>query len=291
MNRANSPIETPADRDVATAIAATPSTTEHRRGRPAGEIFLRMSSIVLFFLIWQGISTLNVNVLHSFNPILLPAPLTVLETGVEMAVSGELWQHIWASLTRVIQGFTIAAGLGVVIGALVGRSRLAENLIDPVIVMLRPIPPLAFLPMMVLWFGIGEFSKIAFIAYAAFFPIFTTTVEGIKYIDPILIRAAASLGASRRDIFRHVVLPAAFPSIVTGLRIGFGIAFFVIVAAEFIAADAGLGFLINDSRTFFLVPRMLLGAAVIGAIGFIFNTGLRMLEDRLLRWRRNAQDA
>lgn len=276
---------------MAAAIASASPTSKKSRGRTSAEICLRVGSIILFFAGWQGISSLNANVWHTFNPVLLPAPLSVLQTGIEMAESGELWQHIWASLTRVVQGFSIAALVGVAVGALVGRSRLAENLIDPIVVMLRPIPPLAFLPMMVLWFGIGEFSKIAFIAYAAFFPVFTTTVEGIKYIDPVLIRAAASLGATRRDIFRYVVLPAAFPSIVTGLRIGFGIAFFVIVAAEFIAADAGLGFLINDSRTFFLVPRMLLGAAVIGAIGFLFNTGLRMLEGWLLRWRRDAQGA
>jgi ABC-type nitrate/sulfonate/bicarbonate transport system permease component len=163
-----------------------------------------------------------------------------------------------------------------------------ESLVDPMLELLRPIPPLAFLPMMVLWFGIGEASKISFIAYAAFFPIFTTTLEGIKYVDPLLLRAAESLGASRRDLFRYVVLPAATPSIITGLRLGFGLSFFVIVAAEFIAADAGLGYLINDARTFFLVSQMLLGAAVIGLIGFAFNRLLRLLEARLLRWRKTA---
>lgn len=249
----------------------------------------RIGSIVLFFGLWYAASLGNAHVFKFFNPIMLPPPDVVLKTGIAMAVSGDLWLHIGASLGRVVQGFLIAAVAGVVMGTLVGRSRVIEDLIEPMIELLRPIPPLAFLPMMVLWFGIGEASKIGFIAYAAFFPVFTTTVEGIKFVDPLLIRAAASLGASERDIFRHVVLPAALPNIITGLRIGFGLSFFVIVAAEFIAADSGLGFLINDARTFFLVSNMLLGAAVIGIIGFGFNVGLRRLEARLLRWRKDAR--
>jgi ABC-type nitrate/sulfonate/bicarbonate transport system permease component len=249
---------------------------------------LRSVSIVLFFAIWAAFSFANANYLKLFNAVLMPGPLDVLRTGLDLIKSGELQNDILASMSRVLQGFAIAAVLGVGLGMAVGRSRLLENLIDPMLELLRPIPPLAFLPMMVLWFGIGEASKIAFIAYAAFFPIFTTTLEGIKYVDPLLLRAASSLGASQRDLFRYVVLPAAMPGIITGLRLGFGLSFFVIVAAEFIAADSGLGYLINDARTFFLVSQMLLGAAVIGLIGFTFNRLLRLLESRLLRWRKTA---
>ena len=253
-----------------------------------GVVALRTVSILLFFAIWAGFSFANARYLKFFNPILMPSPLDVLRTGIELTKSGELQSDILASLSRVLQGFVIAAFLGVSLGMAVGRSPFLESLLDPMLELLRPIPPLAFLPMMVLWFGIGEASKIAFIAYAAFFPIFTTTLEGIKYVDPLLLRAAASLGANRRDMFRYVVLPAAMPGIITGLRLGFGLSFFVIVAAEFIAADSGLGYLINDARTFFLVSQMLLGAAVIGLIGFTFNRLLRMLEARLLRWRKTA---
>ncbi|MEN3386461.1 MAG: NitT/TauT family transport system permease protein [Hyphomicrobiales bacterium] len=249
---------------------------------------LRCSSVALFFALWAAFSFANARYLKFFNPVLMPSPLDVLHTGVELVESGELQRDILASLSRVLQGFAIAAFVGVALGMAVGRSRLLENLVDPMLELLRPIPPLAFLPMMVLWFGIGEASKISFIAYAAFFPIFTTTLEGIKYVDPLLLRAAASLGASRRDLFRYVVLPAATPAIITGLRLGFGLSFFVIVAAEFVAADSGLGYLINDARTFFLVSQMLLGAAVIGLIGFGFNRLLRLLEARLLRWRKSA---
>lgn len=273
--------------------AATQSVDKAAPRRRAGTSGLRLTllrclSVMLFFAVWAGFSFANARWLKFFNPVLMPSPLDVLYSGIDLVESGELQRDILASLARVLQGFGLAALLGVALGMAVGRSRVLESLVDPMLELLRPIPPLAFLPMMVLWFGIGEASKIAFIAYAAFFPIFTTTLEGIKYVDPLLLRAAASLGASRRDLFRYVVLPAATPSIITGLRLGFGLSFFVIVAAEFIAADKGLGYLINDARTFFLVSQMLLGAAVIGLIGFGFNRLLRLLEARLLRWRKTA---
>jgi ABC-type nitrate/sulfonate/bicarbonate transport system permease component len=277
------------DRASSAALAGNQAAPRRRAGAPQLRlILLRCASIVIFFALWAAFSFANARYLKFFNPVLMPSPLDVLRTGIDLVESGELQRDILASLSRVLQGFAIAAVAGVALGMAVGRSRLLEALVDPMLELLRPIPPLAFLPMMVLWFGIGEASKISFIAYAAFFPIFTTTLEGIKYVDPLLLRAAASLGASRRDLFRYVVLPAATPSIITGLRLGFGLSFFVIVAAEFIAADRGLGYLINDARTFFLVSQMLLGAAVIGLIGFGFNRLLRLLEARLLRWRKTA---
>ena len=283
--------QAPATVGVAAAPPAAPATGRRAsRGlsRPA-VLVLRAVSLLLFFALWWGVSLLNAHVLKVFNPILLPAPDEVMRAGIKMAASGELLRHITASLSRVVWGFGIAAALGIVVGTALGRSRLLEHLVEPMLEMLRPIPPLAFLPMMVLWFGIGEASKVAFITYAAFFPIFTTTIEGIKYVDPVLIRAAASLGASERQIFWHVVLPAATPNIITGMRLAFGLSFFVIVAAEFIAADSGLGFLINDARTFFLVSNMLLGAAVIGIIGVLANVLLRRIEGRLLRWRKESR--
>jgi ABC-type nitrate/sulfonate/bicarbonate transport system permease component len=277
------------------SAAASPPAAPAQARRPSKGLSrpmvlgLRLVSLLLFFALWWGVSLLNAHVLKVFNPILLPAPDEVLRAGIKMAASGELLKHVTASLSRVLWGFGIAATLGIVVGTALGRSRLLEHLVEPMLEMLRPIPPLAFLPMMVLWFGIGEASKVAFIAYAAFFPIFTTTIEGIKYVDPVLIRAASSLGASERQIFWHVVLPAATPNIITGMRLAFGLSFFVIVAAEFIAADSGLGFLINDARTFFLVSNMLLGAAVIGIIGVLANVLLRKLEGRLLRWRNESR--
>jgi ABC-type nitrate/sulfonate/bicarbonate transport system permease component len=253
------------------------------------DLALRSVSIVGFFALWYAFSLINAHVWRMFNPILLPTPHEVVRAAVQLTLSGELPRDIAASLSRVALGFLVAAVLGVGLGTLIGRSRKIEKLLEPALELMRPVPPLAFLPVFVLWFGIGEASKVAFITYSAFFPIFTTTNEGIKFVDILLIRAAQTLGASEREIFRRVVLPAALPSIITGLRVGFAQCLFVIVAAEFIAADSGLGFLINDSRSFFLMPNMLVGAATIGLIGFVFNSLLRRLETRLLRWREDAR--
>ena len=159
---------------------------------------------------------------------------------------------------------------------------------EPVIEFVRPIPPLAFLPMFLVWFGLGEASKIAFIGYTTFFPMFVAIAASVLRVDVVLLRAAASLGASRADLVRRVVLPAALPGIVVALRVGVGLALFVIVGAEFMGADAGLGHLIMEGRTFFNPAQIVLGALVLGLLGSLINTLLLAAERRLLRWRAAA---
>jgi ABC-type nitrate/sulfonate/bicarbonate transport system permease component len=268
----------------------TPPTLGAPRVRLDRNVLVRLLAVALFFAFWAVLSVAN-QAANWFPPLLFPPPWDILKRGAAMAASGELQTHILISLERVLKGFAVGAVGAVVIGMLVGRSQMAQNFLESILEMLRPIPPLAFLPLMVIWLGIGEMSKIIFIAYTSFFPVFTTTVEGIKYVDPLLIRAAQSLGAKERDIFRYVVLPAALPNVIVGLRLGFAISFFVIVAAEFIAADTGLGYLINDARTFFLVDRMLLGAVVIGFLGFFFNWILKRAERMLLPWRKETRES
>jgi ABC-type nitrate/sulfonate/bicarbonate transport system permease component len=161
--------------------------------------------------------------------------------------------------------------------------------VEPVVEMLRPIPPLAVLPLFIVWVGIGEPSKVGFITYATFFPIFLTTVTGVRQIDPLLLRAAQSLGARGPRLFVRVILPAALPDILTGLRLGVALAFFVIVISEFIGAEHGLGYLINDGRNFFLVPQMLGAAVILGLLGYAGNGVVRLLERRLVtRWQHPA---
>jgi len=272
--------------DLAAIQAAS---ARHERRRRWQRVSTRTLSLLAVFLAWWAIAAANATYFRWFNPVLLPAPPAIGKEAWRLLVLGSLQWDVLSSLARVAQGFVIAAILGVIAGTLVARVTVIENVVEPVLDVLRPIPPLAFLPLLVLYLGIGEASKIGFIAYSAFFPVFTTTREGIKYVDPLLVRAAESLGASERDILRYVIIPAALPSIMTGLRLSFALSFFVIVAAEFIAADSGLGFLINDARTFFLVSNMLLGAAVIGIIGVLANVLLRKLEGRLLRWRNESR--
>ena len=255
------------------------------RRRRWQRVSTRTLSLLALFLAWWAVAAANDSVFRWFNPVLLPGPPAVGKEAWRLLVMGSLQRDVLASLARVAQGFVIAAILGVVTGTLVARVTVIENVVEPALDVLRPIPPLAFLPLLVLYLGIGEASKIGFIAYSAFFPVFTTTREGIKYVDPLLIRAAESLGASQRDILRYVIIPAAMPSIMTGLRLSFALSFFVIVAAEFIAAERGLGFLINDAREFFRVDRMLLGAAAIGVLGYVFNQLFGRLERALVPWK------
>src|SRR2546425_891948 len=157
-----------------------------------------------------------------------------------------------------------------------------------VVAVLRPTPPLAMLPLFIVWIGIGEESKIGFITYATFFPMFLTTVHAVRRIDPLLVRAAQSLGARPRQLFFRVLLPAALPEILTGMRLGLALSFFVIVISEFIGAEHGLGYLINDGRNFFLVPQMLGPAVLLAPLGYAGNALVRLLERRALRWQHPA---
>jgi ABC-type nitrate/sulfonate/bicarbonate transport system permease component len=243
---------------------------------------LQGASIVAFLLVWTIVSTV-IAVYALMNPIFLPSPWTVFRKILDMALSRQLEVHIAATLQRVVIGFGLAAGLAVSLGILAGRWRWLRTLLEPVIEVLRPIPPLAMLPLFIVWLGIGEVSKLAFIMYAAFFPVFLTTIHGVLHVDAILLRAAASLGASQGQQFFRVILPAAFPEILTGLRLGVALSFFVIVIAEFIGAEHGLGFLINDGRNFFLVPQMLAAAVVLGILGYLCNALLRHAEQRFIR--------
>jgi ABC-type nitrate/sulfonate/bicarbonate transport system permease component len=244
----------------------------------------RIGAVVAFVALWSLLAGLVVG-LRLFNPLFLPGPWLVLGALVELAAKGQLWVHLLATLERVVIGFGTGAMLGVVLGLAAGQLAAVRNVVEPLIELLRPIPPLAVLPLFIVWVGIGEPSKIGFITYATFFPIFLTTVTGVRQIDPVLVRAARSLGAGGLGLFARVILPAALPEVLTGLRLGVALAFFVIVISEFIGAEHGLGFLINDGRNFFLVPQMLGAAVVLGLLGYAGNELVRMLERRLVRWQ------
>jgi ABC-type nitrate/sulfonate/bicarbonate transport system permease component len=254
------------------------------RGRA---LALRLSAIAAFLALWSLLSGAVV-VFKLFNPIFLPGPWLVLGNVLEMAVRGQLWIHLAATLERVALGFGAGAALGVGLGLAAGHLTPIRHVVEPLIELLRPIPPLAMLPMFIVWVGIGETSKVGFITYATFFPIFLTTITGVRQIDPLLLRAAQSLGARGVGLFTRVILPAALPDILTGLRLGVALAFFVIVISEFIGAEHGLGYLINDGRNFFLVPQMLGAAVVLGLLGYAGNGLVRLLERRLTRWQHPA---
>jgi ABC-type nitrate/sulfonate/bicarbonate transport system permease component len=248
---------------------------------------LRVGAVAAFVALWSAGAGLVV-VLRLFNPIFLPGPWLVLGALAELAGKGQLWGHVAATLERVAIGFGSGAALGVALGLAAGHLAPVRNLVEPLVELVRPIPPLAVLPLFIVWVGIGEPSKIGFISYATFFPIFLTTVTGVRHIDPLLLRAAQSLGARGLPLFTRVILPAALPDILTGLRLGVALAFFVIVISEFIGAEQGLGYLINDGRNFFLVPQMLGAAVVLGLLGYAGNALVQLLARRLARWQHPA---
>jgi ABC-type nitrate/sulfonate/bicarbonate transport system permease component len=222
------------------------------------------------------------------NPVLLPTPGQVGAVLAETVRDGSLARHVGTSLGRVAVGFGIAAVVALALGLLAAMCVPLRLMVEPIIEFVRPIPPLAFLPMFLVWFGLGEASKVAFIGYTTFFPMFIAIAAAVLRVDVTLLRAAASLGASRVDLIGRVIVPAALPGIIVALRLGFALALFVIVGAEFMGADAGLGHLIMEGRTFFVPAQIVMGALVLGVLGSLVNALLLAAERRLFRWREAA---
>jgi ABC-type nitrate/sulfonate/bicarbonate transport system permease component len=252
---------------------------------PRRALTIRLVSVATFVAVWSVAAGI-VEVGKLFNPIFLPGPWVVIGKIVRLGVEGQLGAHVGATLQRVAIGFGGGAVLALLLGLAAGHVRAVRNVVEPVVELLRPIPPLAMLPLFIVWVGIGEGSKVGFITYATFFPMFLTTVHAVSQIDVRLLLAARSLGARPRQLFLFVILPAALPEILTGIRLGVALSFFVIVISEFIAAEAGLGYLINDGRNFFLVAQMLGAAVLLGLLGYLGNELVGYLERRLLRWQR-----
>ena len=245
---------------------------------------LKLLAVASFLVLWSALAAAVV-LFELFNPIFLPGPWVVFGALVTLAAKGQLWGHVAATLERVAIGFSTGAVLAIALGLPCGYFRVLRNVVEPVVELLRPIPPLAMLPLFIVWVGIGEGSKVGFITYATFFPMFLTTVHAVRHLDPLLMRAAQSLGARPRQLFVRVILPAALPEMLTGIRLGIALSFFVIVISEFIGAESGLGYLINDGRNFFLVPQMLGAAVLLGLLGYAGNALVRLAERRVLRWQ------
>lgn len=251
------------------------------RGSPA---ILRTLSLVVFFGVWQTVTMLRV-----FTPVLLPAPTAVLAALVNMLLSGVLLPNAAISMARILVGFLIAVLVAVPLGVAAGWSDYTRNLVEPIIELFRPIPVLAMLPMAMLWFGIGETSKVFLIAYGTFFPVFLNTLAGVRFVDPVFVQAGESLGASRRQIFLRVVLMGAMPDIATGLRLGLGFSFLTLVAAEMIASQKGLGYLIVDTQLTFRTNETLAATLTLGVLGFVMGSILVAIESHLLRWKKGLK--
>ena len=222
------------------------------------------------------------------SPVFLPSPAAVWAKFVVVArdgfVDATLLEHITASLWRVFAALVAAILVGVPVGLAIGISRVGRGVFDPLLEFLRPIPPLAYLPLVVIWFGIGEPSKILVIAIAMLAPVALSTAAGVRGVSRERINAARSLGATRAQVVRHVILPSALPSILTGLRIALGAGWSTLVAAELVAATRGLGFMIQSAAQFLVTDVVVMGILVIATIAFALEFVIRRIERVLVPW-------
>ncbi len=203
--------------------------------------------------------------------------------------SGEFFRDAAGSLYRVIAGFLVGAILALPFGLVMGASEKAYRYFNPLLQVLRPIPPIAYIPLSILWFGLGNPPAIFLIALGAFFPVLINTITGVRAVDSIYLRAARNLGASQFTIFRRVILPAATPYILSGVRIGIGTAFIVVIVAEMIAVNNGLGFRILEAREYFWSDKIIAGMFSIGFIGLAIDTLVNRINNHLLRWHRGLE--
>jgi ABC-type nitrate/sulfonate/bicarbonate transport system permease component len=239
--------------------------------------------LIVLLLGWQFASKVWIPSIDPHMAVLMPAPSTIAVTAAGMIVSGELFYHLMASLKREAVAFLFAAS-AIPLGIAMGWWRPIYNQVNPIMEILRPIPPLAWIPLSILWFGIGDEQNEFIIFLGIFFPILVNTVVGVKNIDPILIRAARSLGASERKLLVRIVFVGALPQIITGVRIGLGVGWMALVAAELVGASSGLGFIINDARSMLRTDTIIVGMLAIGIVGLLIDTTILMMGRRLLPW-------
>lgn len=230
--------------------------------------------------VWQALFLMGY-----LNPVLLPPPSRIALTFRDLLMSGDLPRHIGISILRVLEGFGIAALLGLALGVAIGLSRTMDRWTDLIIQVVKPIPPIAWIPLAILWFGIGEQSKVYIIFLGAFFPIIINTIDGIRQTDHKFVEVARVLAVPRFKFVRQVVLPGALPAIMTGMRVGLMVAWMCVVAAELIAAGSGIGYLIMDARQLSQSDVVLVGMITIGVIGKLMDSLIKLLETRLIRWK------
>ena len=215
------------------------------------------------------------------NTTLLPSPLAVVETLIRLVGSGAIFQHTGTSLGRIFLSWSLAAAIAVPLGIAMGRSERMDHFVRPFIELFRSISPIAWIPLAILWFGIGLAGKVFIIFIGSFFPVLLNTIAGVKGVPPILITAAKTFGCSPVQLTTRVCVPAALPTIATGLRISFGTAWMTIIAAEMVAAKSGLGYMIIDGMEILRSDIVIVGMAVIGLLGFFFDTIFRGIEEWL----------
>ncbi len=268
--------------DLTLASKSAPSVKPRQR-RPLSTLSVSLLTLGSLLLAWWAVTTAGL-----IEPLFLPSPQAIARKGWVLLTQGymdaSLWQHLGASLGRIGLALLAAVLIAVPLGIAIGRNRIARGIFDPLIEFYRPIPPLAYLPLIVIWCGIGELSKVLLIFLAIFAPIAIATATGVRNVDPARLRAAQSLGATQVQLIRHVILPSALPDILTGVRIGLGVGWSTLVAAELVAATRGLGFMVQSAAQFLVTDVVILGILVIALIAFALELGLRALQRKLVPW-------
>jgi len=269
-------VETYAHQRHAEPLSAEPS-------RPRGTLLISIATVIALVVLWAAASAYG-----AVSPVFLPSPLVVANSLYAVAVNGfvdsTLAQHTGASLLRIFAALLAALVIGVPAGLAIGATRLGKGILDPIVEFLRPLPPLAYLPLIIIWAGIGEASKITVIALAMLPPVILSTAAAVKAAPADHINAARSFGASRWQVLIGVILPGALPAILTGTRIALGAGWSTLVAAELVAASRGLGFMIQSAAQFLVTDIVIGGIIVIAAIAFLLELIGRLLERLLVPW-------
>lgn len=264
--------------------AAVPSAVRKKkrdnRQRQRRTILKGLLLPVLTLIVWEIAGTAG-----HINPTVLPTPHLIAKEFYNLARSGELFFHLRYSLWRSFLGFLLGGSVGLVLGLWSGFTRFAEKQLDPSIQMLRTVPHLAITPLFILWFGFGEWSKILLIALGAFFPVYVNTFLGIRSVDAKLFEVAKVLQFNRRSLITKLIVPAALPNILLGIRLSLGAAWLGLVVAEMMGSSEGVGFLIMDARYFSITSLVFVGIIIFAIVGKLTDSLVKLLEKRLLRWR------
>jgi len=260
------------DKPTTTTVKTSPSFIKR----------VAMGSIlpILVLILWQVIGSAEL-----ISPQMLPPLTSVIADFWDILTSGELLHHLQVSVVRALSGFLLGGALGLVFGLIVGFSKRSEQVLDPTVQMLRTVPLLAITPLFILWFGFGEFSKILLISMGAFFPMYVNTFLGVRSVDSKLFDVARVLEFSRFHQITKLVLPAAMPNVLLGLRLSLSVSWLCLVVAELMGADQGIGFMIQDARAYMRTGIVFVGIIVFAVVGKLTDSFVRLLENKLLKWQ------
>ena len=272
------------DASTTTNTSAPLKTSAFKVPGEGSSFYISLTTISLFAVLWYIATNYG-----WIKPIFLPSPqatyLQFYEYLTDIANDKPLWEHFAASMLRVFSAFALGCVTAIPIGIAMGMSRVWKGIFDPPIELLRPLPPLAYLPLIIIWFGIGEVPKVLLIFLSCFAPLAMAARSGMRSASQEQMNAAYSMGASYGQVIRHVVLPAAMPEILVGMRVSIGFGWSTLVAAEMVAANVGLGQMVLNASNFLRTDIVVMGIIVIGSVAYLFDLLMRWVEDKVVPWR------